>query len=284
MVQIFATHGLWPADDTVRIGAQSASSADDGLRRALRTGSLGVDYRPMWDLVDRQVVAFDAVPTVPDATGALPSADQIWAAAERAGLVHVLVSSMRASAERAQRSWTRFGLDALVTIARVPGQGRSVRRAFGRAWRRPLAPPTVSLDLDPEASHELFGLRPDRWWRVHLPAEEAAVEIRRVVGAGGTPLAARLSSSLVHRFTHDAARLTLVARCIEAARRHDLLVQADGVDDGESANGLLALGCHEASGAGLGADLLRAADIPTLRWVSPTMRMPSARPLRAVAG
>jgi hypothetical protein len=141
----------------------------------------------------------------------------------------------------------------------------------------------VSFDLDPVASQELFDRSADRWWRVHVPAEDAVAEIRRVVDAGAHPAAVRLSAALVHRFTCDATQLTLVARCIEAARRHDLLVQADGADDGESVNGLLVLGCHEASGDGLGADL-RAAEIPTLRWVSPTLRAASDRPLRAVAG
>ena len=109
------------------------------------------------------------------------------------------------------------------------------------------------------------------------------VEIRRVVGAGARPDAVRLSSTLVHGFTRDATQLSLVARCIEAARRNDLHVQADGADDGESVRGLLVLGCHEAAGAGLGADLA-PSEIPTLRRVSPTLRAASPRPLRVVAG
>ena len=143
--------------------------------------------------------------------------------------------------------------------------------------------PTLSMDLDPEASHESFGLSADRWWRVHVPAEAAPAEIRRCIGAGCVPSAVRLSARLVHRFTHDASQLALVARCIEAARLHAVVVQAEGADDGESVNGLVLLGCHQASGAGLGADV-RACDVPTLRWVSPTLRTSSDRLLRAVAG
>jgi EAL domain-containing protein (putative c-di-GMP-specific phosphodiesterase class I) len=282
MVEIFDTHGLRPDPyEGARFGARSTCHTVMAFHRALIAGAIDVDYRLVWDLVDREVVAFDAIPVVRDPEGNRSSAGEVWSIAQRAGLVSDLIWSLRASVEASQRSWAQVGLDAPVTIAQVPA--RSARRTFGRRAGRPLGRPTVSMDLDPAAAHELFGLTADRWWRVHVPAEGAVAEIRRVADAGAVPTVVRLSATLVHRFARDATQLALVARCIEAARRSDLLVQADGADDGESVNGLLLLGCHEASGDGLGADL-RAAEIPTLRWVSPTLRAPSDRPLRAVAG
>jgi EAL domain-containing protein (putative c-di-GMP-specific phosphodiesterase class I) len=282
MVEILDTHGLRPDPyDGARFGARSTCHTVTTFHRALRHGGIDVDYRLVWDLVDRQVVGFDAIPVVRDAAGNRSSAAELWSIAQRAGLVSDLVWSLRASVEAAQQTWIGLGLEVPVTIAQVPA--RFAGRAFARRSGRPLGRPTMSLDLDPTASHELFGLSPDRRWRVHVPAEHAVAEIRRVVGAGARPTVARLSAALVHRFPRDATQLALVARCIEAARHHGLVVQADGADDGESVNGLLVLGCHEASGDGLGADL-RASEISTLRWVSPTLRWPSDRPLPAVAG
>lgn len=285
MVDVFEISGPPDADGVVRFNGRSAGWGVDAFRRALGDGEIDVDYRLVWDLVDRKVVAFDALPVVRGAVGPPACGAQVWSTARRAGAVSDLVAAMVRSVEASQRTWAGFGIDACVTIAPVSavGRARGRRRAFG--WRRDRVEghPTVSLDLDPEASYESFGLSPDRWWRVHVPAEAAVAEIRRCVRVGSVPATVHLSPSLVHRFTRDASRLALVARCIEAARRHDLVVQADGADEGESVNALALLGCHEASGAGLGADV-RACDIPMLRWVSPALRIPSDRPLRAVAG
>jgi EAL domain-containing protein (putative c-di-GMP-specific phosphodiesterase class I) len=282
MVEIFDTHSL--RQDPVQephSGARSTRHAVTAFRRALSGDAVGVQYRLIWDLVDREVIAFDALPVVRHGVGGALGAAAVWPIAQTAGLVPDLVRAMRAQVEASQRRWERFGLVAPVSIA--PVAPRSARQRPGRRANRPVGPPTVSIDLDPVSSHALFGLRADRSWRVHVPAEDAAAELRRVVSAGAVPGPVRLSAPLVHRFAIDANRLRLVARCVEAARHHDLVVRGDGADDGETVRGLLALGCHEASGAGLGADLL-ASQIPTLRWVSPTLRSPSARPLRVVAG
>lgn len=281
MVEVFDIHGEPALAGGVRSKDRSSESGLAAFRRALVDGAIDVDCSLVWDLADRTVVGFDAVPVVNDALGNQARGAQVWSIARRAAAVSELVAAMVASVEASQRAWSRFGLDAPVTIAPVPARGR--RGAFGRRRRRAQGRATVSLDLGPEASHESFGLSPDRWWRVHIPAESAGAEIRRCVGGGSVPVAVRLSASLVHRFTRDASQLALVAHCIAAARREGLVVQADGADDAESVNGLLVLGCHAASGAGLGPDV-RASDVPMLRWVHPTLRTPSAGPLRAVAG
>lgn len=281
VVDIFDTHGLrldphpdQPSD------SRSVGHGAAALHRALRDGALHVRYRPIWDLVDRQIIGFDALPEVRAAVGGRLGSGEVWAIAQRAGLASDLLLSLGATVEAAELLWGRFGLTPPVSVA--PVAVRSSRRSIGRRSTRMLGRPTVSLDLDPDAGFELYGLRPVRSWRIHVPAEEAMTEIRRIADAGVEPSPVRLSASLVHRFTRSATQLALVARCIEAARRHDLVVHADGADDGESVRGLRVLGCDRAAGAGLSADLL-TEEIPSLRWMSPAVRSASNRPLRVVA-
>jgi len=231
--------------------------------------------------VDRKVIGFDAVPVLLQGVGSRLAADVVWSIAVRAGLVSDLVRSMQSSVEASQEVWERSGLRVPVTIA--PVAGHSTGRTLGRRSNRPAGRLTISIDLDPASSHGLYGLRPDRWWRVHVPAEDGLAEIRRIADSGARARAVRLSATLVHRFTRDATQLSLVARCIDGARRSELPVQAEGADDGESVRGLLVLGCHAASGAGLGADL-PSEEIPTLRGVSPALRPAADGTLPVAAG
>ena len=277
MIEIVDAHGLPAAPDAVDPDRRSG----DAVRAAVRDRSIALTYRPVWDLAQREVTALTALPSVALESGATLGPDVVWSIADRAGLCLLLARAMQVTVEADQRMWGRHGLGAPVSIARIPSL--SAVRTFRRRTHRSGAQGTVGLDLAPQAASQLFGLRPDRRWRVHLAPAAAVAEIRRCSESGLAPDAVRLSALLVHRFTRDAAQLRRVARCIEVARGHGLLVHADGAEDGESVNGLAALGCHQASGAGLGADLT-ACEIPTLRWVGSTLRSSSDRPLPAAAG
>ena len=273
MVEIVDTHVVQQDLGAGRV-TRPAARAARAVRSACGAGPVALRYRPVWDLGSRQVTALEALPVVELGPGAPMAPAAVWSIARSAGLHLELLRSMEAAAEVDQQMWCRSGLQAPVSIASITSPARG--RATGRSGRGA----TVALDLGPLAASCLFGLASDRRWRVQLPAADAADAIGRCHGAGFAPDAVRLSAALVHRFTHDATRLRLIAGCVEIARRHGTVVLADGADDGESVRGLATLGCHLATGAGLGPDLT-ACEVSTLRWVGPSLRPASNRLLPA---
>jgi diguanylate cyclase (GGDEF)-like protein/PAS domain S-box-containing protein len=249
--------------DTARYGEPSASEDPDRLallselRRALAQRWLLLHYQPVVELPSGRIVRAEALARWQHPERGLLMPDQFIPLAEQAGLIAPLTRWVLATALRQCRAWRLEGLELGVTVNLSPKLG------YNSLLSDTLTTLLSHLEVDPG------------WLTFGITDSGVAEDLRRAVAmleqldAAGVRLSVegfgssqftqphlaqlgvdeiKIDRALVGRMVFDPAAAATVRSVIELAHGAGLVVVAEGVENQETWDVLVALGCDAAQG------------------------------------
>ncbi|MCB2056140.1 MAG: EAL domain-containing protein [Geminicoccaceae bacterium] len=239
---------------------------EKGLRTAVQEGQLELRFQPRYTLSTRRIVAAEALlrwrhPSL----GILPPADFL-PIAETTGLLDLIGRHVLAEACDQARLWQNDGLAtrAAVNISAVqlqrPDFSRQILAALDAAE---LAPERLELEIAESACARAPGPTLER--ELHRLKGLGVRLVLDNFGRGSVPLvflktlpfdAVKIDRTFVRRMCIDRRDWAVVKAAITLARALGWTSVAEGVEEEDQLDALLALGCDEAQGFLLGRPML----------------------------
>ena len=227
------------------------------LRQAIQGGGLQLHYQPIVNVATGRVTAVEALArwARPESGVMLPT--EFIPIAEHAGLIRPLTERVLGDALRQQAAWRTAGID--LSVAVNVSMRNLVDADFPSTVERLLAgsgPMSVSLRL--EITESVIMADPERALAILARLRRMGVGIDiDDFGTGYSSLAylqrlpveaVKIDRSFVGRMTSDDGSLAIVRSTIELCHSLGRTVVAEGVEDRETWEHLVALGCDEAQG------------------------------------
>ncbi len=234
------------------------------LRRAIQDGGLVLHYQPIVDLRTGSTTSVEALVRWPHPERGLLPPSEFIPVAERTGLIRPLTEWVFGTALRQYAAWRAAGLGLPVAVNVSmrnlidPELPETVERLLAAAG-------VTGLPLRLEITESVIMSDPERALRVLARLREMGVRADiDDFGTGYSSLAylqrlpvdaVKIDRSFVGRMTSDDGSAVIVRSTIELCHNLGLAVVAEGVEDRETWERLVALGCDEAQGYYLTAAL-----------------------------
>lgn len=227
------------------------------LRRALESEGLELYYQPKADLRDGSIVGVEALLRWNHPSHGMVPPDEFIPMAEQAGLMGPLTEWVLGHAIEQQARWGAGGLDLPVALnisvrnLLNPGLPADVARHLSRCTVRP-------ADVTLEITETSVMADPTRCMAVL--AELDALGVRLSLDDFGTGYSSlsrlarmpvdevKIDKSLVSNMLSDTGDLAIVRATIDVAQYLNLVVVAEGIEDMDTWQRLVELGCHRAQG------------------------------------
>ncbi len=259
-------HGFAPAVDD--LGAPlgwTPSQWETELRSALQKGLLAVDFQPVYRILDRRLVCFEALARWNhEKLGSIPPSRFI-PIAERSGLIAGLGLWVMERACEVAASWSHDSkFDAeMVGIAANVSAVQLFREDFvasvrGVLERTGLSPKRLKLELTESSlladieetirkMHEL------RAMGVELLIDDFGTGYSCLSYLGRLPFTSlKIDRSFVHELNHGSQAGRMVSTLVALAKEFGMNVIAEGIETAEQFDAISACGCDEAQGYWLG--------------------------------
>ncbi|MEZ5231975.1 MAG: EAL domain-containing protein [Acidimicrobiales bacterium] len=227
------------------------------LRHALERGALDVHYQPQVDLATNRVVATEALLRWrhPELGDIEPS--EFVSVAEHLGLVDRLTRFVLDRAISQAAAWRRDGLDLEMAInisvrnllePDFPDHLAAVLERYG------LAPQRITLEItETELMHEA-GRSEEVLARLHrlgvgLSIDDFGTGYSSLAYLKRLPVAElKLDRSFVRDLARDASDAMIARTVIDLAGNLELRVVAEGIEEGDAFDALVAMGCDRGQG------------------------------------
>jgi len=230
---------------------------EKALRRALREGSLFLEYQPIVDAKTRRTVAVEALVRLRDGQGSLMGPDEFIPIAEDTGLVLPLGEWVLRRACRQARDWATLGspLRLAVNLSSVQIARPGLRDLVARVLEETgLEPDRLVLEITETAilrdrSRACEVLEGIRSLGVRIALDDFGTGYSSLTWLRRFPIAAlKIDKSFVRDVARGAADARLTEGIVRLAQGLGLAVVAEGVETSAQAERLAGFGCDALQG------------------------------------
>ena len=242
------------------------------LRRAIAEDGLALVYQPQVDAADRQVRYVEALVRWPHSSRGLVPPSEFVPLAEASGLIKPLTSWVLERALRQRQHWLNAGLDLGVSVnvssrslldEQFPEEiAEALARTGVPATRLQLEITESSVMTDPEAATALLQRIADTG--VSIAIDDFGTGFSSFTQLKELPAAViKIDRSFVLNMLTNSRDALIVRSIIDLAGNLGLLAVAEGVEDEQTLEALIAMGCQRIQGYHLGRPM-EALEIPAL--------------------
>ncbi|HEX9178996.1 MAG TPA: EAL domain-containing protein [Burkholderiales bacterium] len=229
-----------------------------GLQRALERAELAVHYQPVVELASGRITAVEALLHWQHPDMGLLQSSRFLPAAEKSGLIVPVGTWSLNAAFRRAAAWNKEGVGGIRMIVNLsprqlqdPGVVRVVREAIAESG---VLPDSIELDLpesvvarDPAeiiATIELLRKMGVRLCIDNFGIGTCSLALLRRLPIDGL----KIDRSLIRDFPENPGNSAIVKGIISLAKAYALKVTAEGVENSNQREALLAAGCDFAQG------------------------------------
>jgi diguanylate cyclase (GGDEF)-like protein/PAS domain S-box-containing protein len=265
--------------------ARRRLDVEQGLRRALERGEMGLNFQPVVALADRRLVAAEALLRWHRADGVAVAPEQFVPIAEDSGLIEALGLFVLERACDQAIAWRAAGLHLPTVCVNVsPRQlerGDFASHLKGILQRSGLPPDQLEIELTETALRvgeaPLNQLETIRALGVQIAIDDFGTGYSSLSALQHLPISRlKIDRSFVHGLGSDPSALAIVETIVAMSRTLGLRVTAEGIETDTQLEALQRLGCEAGQGFLLGMPVDAAAFESQLR--APAGGLPSPAP------